>query len=102
IEAHIRERLARNEDLRDVRVVSSGGVVQLEGVVLKGAQRQIVERVAQGAPGVVAVENRVEISQDLRERTLPALEQAGDKLRRILGALPLLLIGLLIFLVFAL
>jgi hypothetical protein len=64
------------ETIRDLRITSQGGKVILEGNVMTLAQKQLVENQARQIPGVVAVENRLNI----RETAVgsPATGQTGQ------------------------
>ncbi|MFO7550402.1 MAG: mechanosensitive ion channel family protein [Haliea sp.] len=86
-------RLARQEGLVDVASAVSGGVVTLSGKVLDAADRELAESIAASIEGVIAVQQQIAINASLRERVNPALEQAQDKLLRLVAALPLLLVA---------
>ena len=60
----VAERLEQEgmADRRDVQIEAANGVVILTGQVASEAVRMRAERVAGGVPGVLAVENRLQIS----------------------------------------
>jgi osmotically-inducible protein OsmY len=64
IEERIHETLGRMADVdaSAISVTKSDDVVRLEGSVGSLAERRIVQRVAESAPGVTRVENQVVIN----------------------------------------
>ncbi|HEY6227077.1 MAG TPA: BON domain-containing protein [Verrucomicrobiae bacterium] len=64
------------ETVRDLRITSDGGKVILEGNVNTMAERQLMEAQARRVPGVVAIENRVKVSN--RGVGAPAAGQIGQ------------------------
>ena len=64
------------ETIRDLRITSQGGKVILEGNVDSPAQRQLVETQARQVPGVVAIENHLNIRQ--ASVGSPATSQTGQ------------------------
>jgi small-conductance mechanosensitive channel len=89
-------RLGAIEGLRGVQATVVEGVVLLEGEALSEDQRKLAEVIAAQMQGVSKVENRITLSSRLRDRFQVALDVAGDKLVRLVGATPLLLVALLI------
>jgi hypothetical protein len=65
------------ETIRDLRITSQGGKVILEGAVNSPAEKQLLEMQARQVPGVVAVENRVNV----RDTAVgaPATSQTGQQ-----------------------
>jgi len=61
ITSDVQARLAANPQTKPfaITVDTKSGVVHVTGDVAKDADRQAVERIAQGAPGVQSVENNV-------------------------------------------
>lgn len=96
IEQRIRATFETIPRLRDVQVSVEAGVVTLSGEVLSTEVRQEAERQAQRVEGVVTVENNVEIVRDVRRRLQPTIERLSDTLFAAVGALPLLVVALLI------
>lgn len=101
IASRVAAKLARQEGLAGVAVEVNAGVVTLSGTVLDEEQRELATSLARSVAGVVAVDDEMELSASLRERLAPALEQAQEKLFRLLGALPLLLVAVALVLLFA-
>jgi hypothetical protein len=64
------------ETVRDLRITSEGGKVVLEGNVATVAERQLVEAQAHQVPGVVAIEDRITVSN--RGVGAPATGQIGQ------------------------
>jgi osmotically-inducible protein OsmY len=64
------------ETIRDMRITSEGGKVILEGNVKNDTQKRLAETEARRVPGVVAVENRLNI----RDTSIgaPASGQTGE------------------------
>ena len=82
--------------LQEVETSAIEGVVMLKGEVISEDQRNLAEVIALQAPGVKKVENRITLSSRLRDRFQVALQVAGDKLVRLVAAIPLLLVALVI------
>lgn len=63
LRSRIREALHRNADVNahHIEVAISGGVATLTGNVASWTQRQAAERAAADAPGVIRVDNRLEV-----------------------------------------
>jgi osmotically-inducible protein OsmY len=66
IEAQVRAALMvnRNIDYTEIEVASREGVVTLSGMVRSGAEKDLVERIAESCWGVKKVANEVRIRQD--------------------------------------
>ena len=75
----LQARLALVPGMEGVRVREYGGVVRLEGAVLRADNRDIAELIAKQEDGVVAVQNRIQLSASLAQR---AREAAQDGLER--------------------
>lgn len=101
IATRVAARLARQDGLGDVSSAVSGGIVTLSGTVLEDTDRELAESIASSVEGVIAVQQRITISASLSERVNPALEQAQEKLLRLVSALPLLLVAVGIVVGFA-
>ena len=78
-----------------VRVRVDSGVVTLEGAVPEAGDVATLDRLVKRIDGVVTVANRVEATTDVAERLNPVLTRLETRLRGVVGALPLLLVGLL-------
>jgi len=64
------------ETVRDLRITSQGGRLILEGNVNSLAEKQLVEAQARRVPGVIAIDNRVNVSN--RGLGAPAAGQVGQ------------------------
>lgn len=103
-DVRIRDRLtailAEVTGVDTVEVTVREGVVSLRGRTLDAESHAAIEQIARRLEGVVAVDNRLEISTDLAERISPVLRRLQEQGWRFLTALPLLgvagLAGLLI------
>ena len=87
----IATRLAAISGMDKVQVYVSGGVVRLRGDVYSELERQLAEKIAANASGVIHVVNQLEIDTDLTTRIAPVADLLQDKSWRLLRALPLLL-----------
>ncbi|WP_456999091.1 mechanosensitive ion channel domain-containing protein [Luteimonas sp. A534] len=90
----VADRLREADGLADVTVTVRDGVAELEGVVLTPEDRERAAQVAGQQPGITQVENRVALSTRLSDRVATATSLAGDKLMRLVAALPLLLVAI--------
>ncbi len=73
-----------------------GKVVILEGEVMREADRALAEKIARAQDGVAEVVNRVALSNRAADRLLPSLKSSAQRLWRLVGAAPLLLVALLV------
>jgi small conductance mechanosensitive channel len=100
IAERLRATFAGVEALRGVRVAVQAGVVRLSGEVPSTAARELAGQLARQVEDVALVENELVLVQDLGRR----LGAASDKLRQhlygLVGALPLLGVGLAIVILF--
>ncbi len=92
------ERLRGVDGLEDVTATVHDQVARLDGEVIEPEKREVAEQVATQQPGIEAVENRVRISTRLSDRLQVAVRQIGDKLLRMIAAVPLLVVALIVFL----
>lgn len=103
-DANVKKRLERIYDqfpaLDEVTVGVDAGVVTLTGKVLSKATSDKAAEVANRLPAVVAVNNSIEQTAEIRERVTPALAQAKSMGLRLLNWIPLLLAGLLLIVLF--
>lgn len=74
-----------------------GKVLILDGVVLREADRELAEKIAQANNDGGQVVNRIEVSTSTVERIIPTLRVSAEKLGRIIGSAPLLLVAILVF-----
>ncbi|MCC6002506.1 MAG: mechanosensitive ion channel [Pararhodobacter sp.] len=99
-DVRIRDRLvavlAEVPALERIEVSVREGVVTLQGRALDADSHAALDQIARRLDGVVAVDNRVEVSTDLVERITPVLRRLQDQGRRFLTTLPLLGVAALI------
>ncbi|TAK39859.1 MAG: mechanosensitive ion channel [Lysobacteraceae bacterium] len=96
IASAVTARLLRHPRLQQVTVAVNSGIVTLGGEVLADADRDLAGTLAKSVDGVGAVSNQVAISANLPERMRAALAQTQQKLVRLVGAIPLLVVALAI------
>lgn len=98
----VRDQLAthlrRADGLEAVIPSVSNGVVTLNGLVRNEQMRKTATTIAAGLPGVVKVDNRVELHTTLLTRLRAAFDLMVAKLIRLLAATPLLLVAIAIVL----
>ncbi|MDR7124270.1 mechanosensitive ion channel domain-containing protein [Pseudotabrizicola sp. 4114] len=70
-----------------------GGVVTLTGRVLSYDEVEALDQIADRVEGVVAVQNSVEVTTDVRERVSPVLDRMMRRLTAWIAAIPVLLIA---------
>lgn len=70
-----------------------GKVLILEGRVAREADRELAEKIAQANNAGGQVVNRVEVRSGTIERIVPTLLVSGQKLARLVGSIPLLLVA---------
>jgi small-conductance mechanosensitive channel len=81
------------EGLAPVQVRVNAGVVVLTGEVSTQALKEQAARLARNVQGVVEVENRVVVAQDLEGRVTPALKRLETAWYGFVRLLPVLLVG---------
>lgn len=100
IAERLRATFAGVEALRGVGIAVSAGVVRLSGEVPSSAARELAGQLARQVEDVALVENELVLVQDVGRR----LEAAWDKLRQrlygMVGALPLLMVGVAVVVLF--
>jgi small conductance mechanosensitive channel len=98
LQAGMRDLLAiyrRMDGLSDVRIHLEGGILEISGTALSQEARTTAVEVAERVlPGVVWVDNRLEVETDLRKRLAPAWERMEEKTVAFVRFLPTLLVGL--------
>ncbi|MCU4652932.1 mechanosensitive ion channel [Roseibacterium sp. SDUM158016] len=90
----IRDILRQLDGYRNVSVSVADGIVTLRGTVLDSAQIDALNGLVGRVEGVVAIENEVTESTDMRERLDPAIERIEGRLAQFLAFLPLILVAL--------
>ena len=101
----IREELSatfgRIRGLSEVQLRAEAGVVTLSGMALSLEDRALADSLARGTPGVVYVDNRIEVTASIPARLGPARERVQGKLTDLVALLPLLLLAAVVVLIFA-
>jgi small-conductance mechanosensitive channel len=70
-----------------------GKVLILDGRVVREADRELAEKIAQANNAGGQVVNRIEVATGTLERIIPSLRVSAQKLLRLLGSTPLLLVA---------
>lgn len=96
IERVLERRFRQIEELEQVEVSSSAGVVRLEGTVLSAEAAAEAEEMAQRTDGVAVVENDLELERSVQRRVGVALDSAKDRLWELVTFLPLLVLAIAI------
>ena len=91
----LQTRLRQVPGMEGVSVYEYGGVVRLEGAVLRADNRDIAELIAKQEDGVVAVQNRIQLSASLAQRAREAAQDGLERAQRFLLFVPLLLLAAL-------
>lgn len=89
-------RLRAAEGLEAVVPEVANGVATLDGIVLGDKQRLAASAIAARLPGIVKVDNRIELHTSLWTRLRTAFDLMVAKLIRLLAAAPLLLVAIVI------
>ncbi len=89
----LRRRYAEIEGFEDLQVTATAGVVSLGGQVLSDSDRQEAAALARRIEGVARVRDDIEVVTDPRQRLIPAVDSALDRLRSVASYLPLLAVG---------
>ena len=90
------------EDLSEIEVEVTAGVVRLTGEVLSADDRELARKLARSIQGVVAVDDDLTEVRDLARRLRPARENIVEGLIDLAALLPLLGVALVVFLLFVL
>lgn len=101
IAAKIRGILREIEDYDMVTVSVTSGVVTLNGTVADGSSVDELGRLVARVEGVATIQNRVTETTDITERLNPVVDRFKDRLDKITGLLPLLLVGMVAFFIVA-
>jgi small-conductance mechanosensitive channel len=100
IETRLRATFGRLDGLAGVDVSVRAGVVELTGTVPSASARTLAGALATQVLGVSAVENSLETDRSVRRRLGAALDTLEVRLWELVGALPLLAVAVLVFVVF--
>jgi len=93
IAGRIREIIRQLDGYTDVTVSVADGIVTLHGTVIDPAQITALADLVARVEGVVAIENEVVESTDLRERLDPAVQRIEGRIAQIAAVLPLILVA---------
>lgn len=93
----IRDILHELEGFEDVTVTVKSGIVTLRGTTLDLGQSEKLEELVGRVEGVVAIENEVTISTDVRRRLMPMVERFQLRFWQGVAFLPLVGIALFAF-----
>ena len=102
IENRLRSMFKSLEELRSVDVRVDAGVVKLAGTVDDSRSRELAGRLALQIQGATAVENQIQETRSIERRLDLALERLRDRLWSMADALPIFLLAVVLFLLFAL
>ena len=89
----IMDILGQLDGFEDVRATVSNGIVTLRGTVVDGARIPELNALVGRVEGVVAIENTVTESTDVRERLDPAIARIEGRIAQFVAVLPLILVA---------
>jgi len=95
IQRRLQELLRTLDGYQNVTITVRGGVVTLRGRTLSFEDVQALDQIAARVEGVVAVDNAVEISTDIRERIAPVINRLVRRTTGWIAVIPVLIIALL-------
>ncbi|MEQ9445139.1 MAG: BON domain-containing protein, partial [Rhodospirillaceae bacterium] len=102
-DASIKDRLsaifAEIDGTENIVVTVESGVVTLSGVVADPALEQQAVRLANRVQGAVTLRNKLELADDVGQRLTPAVERLKTRINNTIALLPLLGVGVIVFLV---
>lgn len=96
LEGRIRSVFAEVAELRGLEVQVRSGIVRLRGRVPSDEALDRAREFAAGTPGVIYVDARVEVDQDLDVRVMATMGRLEDRGRALLARGPLYLVALLV------
>ncbi len=94
IAVRIREIIGQLDGYGNVSVFVTDGIVTLRGTVIDPSQITALNDLVSRVEGVVAIENNVAESTDLRERLDPAFARIEGRLEQFVAFLPLILVAI--------
>lgn len=100
IARRLRQLFATLDGLDAVQVEVNAGVVTLSGEVTSKVVPEQAMRVARRVQGVVDVQDRINVSQDVRRRLLPTLERLLAQFTSFIAFVPLLAVAIAVLAVF--
>lgn len=89
----LEELLSEMRGYENVTVEVRGGIVSLSGRTIEPEKQEALNQIASRIEGVVAVENRVEVSLDVAERVAPVADRLFRRLLGVIKALPVLMVA---------
>ena len=90
----IREIIGQLDGYDGVSVSVADGIVTLRGTVIDAAQITALNELVARVEGVVAIENEVAESTDVRERLDPAIARIEGRITQLAAVLPLILVAI--------
>lgn len=100
IEKRLLEIYSELDNLKDIKVSVSNGVVTLEGEIVSKAAETRAIQFAQQIESVVEVESRLIFDQSITKRFPETINKISTFGKQLIAGLPLILMALLLFLVF--
>lgn len=92
----VQAAMSRVPALAGVRVEVTSGLATLRGSVDTEAMIEVAGQLAGAVDGVVAVDNRLHLETALDRRLAPVVDEGLERLKRLVAALPLLVLALAI------
>lgn len=99
IAVRIRDILSELDGYSEVTVTVSSGIVTLRGTTIDAATATRLNDIVARVAGVVAIENEVSETTDVRARLNPAVERFQTRITQAIALLPLAAVALLSFVV---
>ncbi len=88
------------DELKDITIEASNGVVELKGHTLSNVNRDKALQLASQVVGVVEVEDKISINSNLSIRLEKTVQQIVNISKEFLNILPIFLIALFVFILF--
>jgi len=101
IQKKVRNLFAEIGDFKNVFITVKGGVVTLKGRVLDLEQVARAEELAAKIEGAVAVNNLIDVETSVEKRLTPALERFLERISQFLTYIPIIIVGLVLFVIIA-
>lgn len=99
IAVRIRDILSELDGYSEVTVAVSSGIVTLRGTTIDAATATRLNDIVARVAGVVAIENEVSETTDVRARLNPAVERFQTRITQAIALLPLAAVALLSFII---
>lgn len=99
IAVRIRDILSELDGYSEVTVAVSSGIVTLRGTTIDGPAATRLNDIVARVAGVVAIENEVSETTDVRARLNPAVERFQTRITQAIALLPLAAVALLSFII---